>query len=220
MGTLSELPNLFVVCCNSQENVDADFMWTFLRNVFLWKGGIFVYRADHPWDVVRNNRAIKTFLDSGYDILVKCDIDQAYPANYFEEMAPLVEIYKVIGPVIYDRQEHNNYAALVREKPDGLWIDISKESGIHQFPYTHTNNFYAREVFESFGPPWYEAHMSSDGLRRENHVDGDVQDKLRAAGYPVYTNCDVAVEHIVKVRVNKEFQRKMGEDYAGHKTFL
>jgi hypothetical protein len=178
-----------------------------MYNINVYKGEIFVYRSDHPWDVIRNNRAIHVFLNTKYDILVKCDIDQWYPGDYFTKMVPLVEDYKVIGPVIYDRQFHNNYAPLVTEGPGGPWIDMTNESGIHKFPYTHTNNFYAREALEAVDPPWYEARLSSDGLHRANHVDCDFQDSLREAGYEVYTNCDMTVEHIVRARINKEYYR-------------
>lgn len=219
-----KLPNLFVVSCNSQDLVDADFMWSLLKNVFEYGnagGKVFVYRGGHPWDVVRNNQGINEFLHQfEWDIMVKCDVDQWYPDNYFLDMVPLVEEYKVIGPVIYDRMPTSYYAPLVLDKPFGQFIPIDGHSGIHTFPYTHTNNFYAREVLEKLAPPWYEAKMSEDGLSRANHVDYDFLDKIREVGYEIYTNCDITVEHIVKVKLNKKFHRAIRGSYDRSKRFL
>jgi hypothetical protein len=199
-------------------------MWSLLNNVFTYgnEGGkVFVYRGGHPWDVVRNNQGIDAFLHAlDYDIMVKCDVDQWYPENYFLDMVPLVKDYPVIGPVIYDRQQRTSFAPLVVDEPFGKFIPIDGHSGIHKFPYTHTNNFYARVALEQVAPPWYEAHLSEDGLSRANHVDYDFLDKIRDAGYDIYTNCDITVEHITKVRVSKEFHRKQRGDHGRVKRFL
>jgi hypothetical protein len=196
-------------------------MWSLLGNVYAYPGVTKLFRGGHPWDVVRNNQGIDAFLKSDFDIMVKCDVDQWYPTDYFHQMLRLVEEYKVIGPVIYDRQQETGFAPLVLDKPLGRFICIDNESGIHKFPYTHTNNFYAREVFENIPKPWYEAHMTADGLGRANHVDYDVLDKIRKAGYEVYTNCDVTVEHITTLRINREVHLRMrGDKYERVKRFL
>jgi hypothetical protein len=219
-----DLPSLFVVSCNSQDSVDSDYLWSLLSNVFAYieEGGrIFVWRGGHPWDVVRNNAGIDAFLNSDYEVMAKCDVDQWYPKDYFLDMVPLVEEYPVIGPVIYDRGQRSNFAPLVVDRPWGHFINIDNHSGIHKFPYTHTNNFYAREVFENIEKPWYEAHLSEDGLSRANHVDYDVLDKIRKAGYDIYTNCDITVDHITKIRVNREIHEKIrGNHGRRSKRFL
>jgi len=212
------------VSCNSQESVDADYLWSLLSNVFSYieEGGkVYVWRGGHPWDVVRNNAGIDAFLHAlDYDVMAKCDVDQWYPPNYFLDMAVLVEEYPVIGPVIYDRGQRSGFAALVVDKPWGRFLDIDGHSGIHKFPYTHTNNFYAREVLEKIAPPWYVAELSEDGLKRANHVDYDFLDLIREAGYDIHTNCDITVEHITKVRVTKEFHQKMRGNHARTQRFL
>jgi len=83
-------------------------------------------------------------------------------------------------------------------KPDGhgwkKW-NIEGKTGIQEVPYTHTNNFYAREVLEKIPQPWYEARLADDGLNRGNHVDYTFLDKIKAVGYPIYLNLDVEVLH-------------------------
>ena len=74
-------------------------------------------------------------------------------------------------------------------------IDIEGKSGVLQVPYAHTNLFYKREVVENVPMPWYEAYMTDDGLNRANHVDFDVLDKIKKAGYPIYIDLDVRVGH-------------------------
>ena len=79
---------LFIGICNSQELLPSKFFWSIIalrqpiRSVF--------GRAVHPWDVIRNNELIDWFLDSDCDYFVKMDVDQVYPADYFEKMLPLV----------------------------------------------------------------------------------------------------------------------------------
>jgi len=211
--TQDKLPNLFVVSCNSQDKVDSDFLWSLLGNIFTYGnagGKVKVFRTKHPLDAVRNNMGFDAFLkDKEYDICARCDVDQWYPEDYFFDTVPLVEKHKVIGPVIYDRMPFNNYAPLVIEKPWGRFIPIDGLTGIHKFPYTHINNFYAREVLEAVSPPWFEALLTEDGMGRANHPDYTFLDRIREAGYDIYTNCDITVEHLVQVRVDKEFHQKM-----------
>lgn len=202
---------LFISVCNSQEMVHSDWAWSMLynmRNEYAME----IYRSKHPWTIVRNNRAIWRFLESSADIFVKMDCDQVYPMNYFESMVPLVERYKVIGPVIYDRWSHNEYRTLVFEDKDDLydnWVDVSEECGVCSYPYTHTNNFYAREVWENIAAPWYESRTSDDGLDKLNHVDFDVLDKVKAAGYEIWLNQDVTVGHISSTSIDQEFYRRL-----------
>lgn len=161
----------------------------------------------HPWDIVRNNRLIDQFLKSDADIFVKMDIDQVYPANYFMTMVPLVDQYKVIGPLIHDRWENNKFIPLAFQNSDyGHLIpyDITGKSGIVDIPFSHTNLFYHREVLEKIPKPWYEAIATPDGLDRANHVDFSFLSKLKSAGYPIYINLDVEVEHLYTGRANRE----------------
>jgi len=188
---------LFIGICNSQDFVPSGFFWTFVNIKNIWD--TIIYRSAHPWDVVRNNKIIHDFLKSDCDILVKMDIDQTYPSNYFEKFVPLVEKYKVIGPLIYDRCEFNNHMPLAfSERYDGMVLrkmDISKKTGIVEIPYAHTNMFYSREVLEKIPSPWYEAYLRDDGLERRNHVDYTFIDKLKDAGYSTYIDLSTVVGH-------------------------
>lgn len=198
----------FVGICNSQEYVHSTFFWSFI-NMLKTECSIVPYQSGHPWDVVRNNQMIKKFLDSDCDCFVKMDVDQVYPADYFKVMLPLVEKYKVIGPLIFDRHEQNGFIPLAFEngeygklKPFNF---TGHTTGIVNIPYTHTNLFYHRDVLFNVDMPWYEAKLSADGLDRANHVDYQFLDKIKEVGFPIYTNMDVVVKHIAFVGIDVKF---------------
>ncbi len=199
--------------------LESDFVWSLLNNLTqYWPWEIF--RAGHPWDVVRNNAAIDHFLHySKADVFVKMDVDQVYPPNYFLDMVVLVESYGMIGPVIYDRHERNEFKTLAfaNKVSASSWLDVSDGVGIKSYPYTHTNNFYHRRVLERIPPPWYEAELREDGLERANHVDYDFLDKVKEynPGQECWINHDVVVEHIADVKGNREFYRKHKGDSGG-----
>lgn len=186
---------IFVGVCNSQYEVPDSFFWSFINIDCPYK--IEVFRSKHPWDVIRNNRIIYNFLASDCDILVKMDIDQAYPSNFFTKFVPLVDRFKVIGPIIHDRWKENYFVPLMFENKEHplKTMDFSCKTGIVSVPYAHTNLFYAREVWEKIPKPWYEAKMSDDGLNRENHVDFDVLDKIKKAGYEIFIDLHTKVDH-------------------------
>ena len=200
---------LFLGICNGQYHVPSDFFWSFIhmRNPY----PVTAYRSGHPWDVVRNNRIIANFLKSDCDVLIKMDIDQEYPPNFLEKLVPLVEKYKVIGPLIYDRHKVNGYMPLLFEEYNGLLLkkmDISEMSGIVKVPFPHTNLFYHREVIEKIDPPWYEAYLSYNGLVRQNHVDYTFIDKIHKAGYDITIDLDCVVGH--------QYIGYVGSDFSGH----
>lgn len=189
---------LFVGICNSQHHVPAEFFWSFINIKIVCQ--TVPFRSGHPWDVIRNNMIINKFLESDCDILAKMDIDQSYPSNYFERFIPLVEQFKVIGPLIYDRWKTYNYMPLMfSELTQGFMLkkmDLSDKTGIIEAPYAHTNLFYAREVLEKVLPPWYEAYATESGLDRKNHVDYTFLDKIKSAGYPIYIDLSTVVGHM------------------------
>lgn len=172
-----------------------------------------VCRSRHSWDVPRNNRLIKNFLDSDCDVFVKLDIDQVYPHNFFTGLVPLIQEYKVIGPMIYDRWEAGGFQPLAfteysvncKHKP----MDLTGLRGVVEIPYPHTNMFYAREVLESLDPPWYEIGLASNGVDKDRHIDYYFIDKIHKAGYKTYINLDIVVEHIALVRCNERTHKAM-----------
>ncbi len=187
---------LFLGICNSQDYVPAGFFWSFIHIRNPWPTE--ALRSSHAWDVIRNNQIIHKFLESDCDVLAKMDIDQAYPPTYFERFVPLVEKYKVIGPLIKDREPENNHMPLAFSSHNGAELrkfPLTGKTGIIDIPYSHTNLFYSREVLEKIPPPWYEAHQADDGLGRKNHVDFTFLDKIKAAGYPIYIDLDTKVAH-------------------------
>lgn len=187
---------LFIGVCNSQDTVPSGFFWTFTGMVNPYQTTLF--RSSAPWDVVRNNQIINAFLSSNCDVLAKMDIDQLYPSLYLKHFVELVEQYKVIGPLIKDRDKRSGHMPLTFASHEGLNLrkfPIANLTGIVEIPYAHTNLFYAREVLEKISPPWYEAYATPDGLSRANHVDFTFLDKIKAAGYPIYIDLGLRVAH-------------------------
>lgn len=202
--------HLFVACCNSQEMLHSKFVWSMFQNMNT-PYSITMHRASHPWTTIRNNRAILEFIRSGADIMVKMDVDQIYPENYFLDMVPLVQTYGMIGPLIYDRHDQNDYKTLAFGNKDdvlGSWIDTHGEVGIAAYPYTHTNNFYTRELITCVEPPWYEFYPTKNGFEKGNHVDFDFLDKIKETGQRCWINHDVIVKHIAICPVDGDFYEK------------
>ncbi|MHA1962355.1 MAG: hypothetical protein ACW99U_19295 [Candidatus Thorarchaeota archaeon] len=153
--------------------------------------------------------------------MVKMDIDQEYPQDYFTTMAPLALEYKVIGPEIYDRWEMNNFGILCFADKDDItsWIDCSDAKGIQSYPYTHTNNFYAREVFNGLEMPWYDTQLTPDGFEKANHMDYDFLDKVKANGYEIHINHSVEVNHIFLGKSNRDFYKRNKGDEHGFSRY-
>jgi len=210
---------IFIGVCNSQDFVPAEFFWSMLGQVdFVAKPEF--GRAKHPWDVCRNNQLIDGFLNSGCDYFAKTDIDQKYPVDYFKTLVPLVDQYKVIGPVIYDRWRGPGFIPLAfRNKmiTRENMFPLPRDGSIVDVPYSHTNLIYAREVLEKIPRPWYEAYATDDGLGRKNHVDYTFLDKIRNAGYPIYIHTGVVVGHLATQPIDQEFYDTW---HRGHKEVL
>jgi len=205
---MTERKKIFIGVCNSQSRMPSDFFWSVIRQDDFVAQPMFA-RTVHPWDVIRNNQLLDGFLKSDCDYFVKMDIDQKYPPDYFKVMVPLIEKYKIIGPLIFDRWPAGNFMPLVN------WFDLEQDSllphfelkgksGIWNVPYLHTNCFFHREAVEAVPQPHYEARMRGDGLKRDNHVDITFMRKFVEAGYKIYVNLDVVVEHVAEMPVSRE----------------
>ena len=197
------MKKIFIGVCNSQSSQPSDFFWSMIGQVDFVAQPVFA-RAIHPWDVIRNNQLIDWFLKSDCDYFAKTDVDQVYPNNYFKVMVPLIEEYKVIGPLIFDRPYSSNFTPLVNWLGDKEHYDIKGKTGIVEVPYLHTNCFFHREVWEKIPRPWYEVTMTPDGMGRANHIDADVMKKIPKAGYKIHLNYDVVVKHIAEVPIGRE----------------
>lgn len=196
-----KIKKLFVGICNSQNVIYSDFFWSIMR--LKVNSPVAFIRAIHPWDVIRNNQLIDQFLKSDFDYFVKMDVDQIYPDDYFIKMIPLVEEHKIIGPLIFDRWSAGNFLPLINWA-DKEPYDLRGKTGIIEVPYLHTNCFFHRKALEALAPPYYEANLSSDGLKRANHVDITFMKKFVMAGFKIYANLDVVVNHIAEVPVDRE----------------
>jgi hypothetical protein len=136
------------------------------------------------------------------------DVDQVYPHDYLDKMLPLLETHDVIGPMIYDRHMVSDFMPLCfEENPNDPYTKrgpaFDAVTGIQQLPYLHTNCFYNRRVLEAVPPPWYEAQLSDDGLKRANHVDFTFMRKITKAGFKIFINFDVVVAHIASVPITR-----------------
>ena len=200
---------LFVGICNSQPILYSDFFWSFLSIRIPSTCKVMVHRSIHPWDAVRNNWLIDKFLKSDCNCFVKMDVDQGYPSDYFKIMLPLLQTHDVIGPMIYDRHADSGFMPLCFERDENepyakRGKPFDNKTGIMELPYLHTNCFYNRYVLEAIKPPYYEAYLSESGLERANHVDFTFMSKVRDAGFKIYINFDVVVEHIAHLPISRE----------------
>lgn len=190
-------PKLFIGVCNSQEFVPADFHWSW---EMMEKPYEYVkIRFTHSDDVIRNNQMIDLFLQGDADIMIKMDIDQAYPKHFLSFLVPQVESHKVVGPVIFNKWRNRNYPPLLFETNDFPHMSrpMERHYGLAPIPYSHTNLLYAREVLEKLEPPWYEAHHDQRGMGRTHDVDYTFTDKIKAAGYEIYIDGSLEVAHLV-----------------------
>ena len=201
--------------CNSQNTVPSAFHWS-------WEAIDKPYeyekvRFSHDDAVIRNNEMIGAFLKSDSDILVKMDVDQKYRKDYLTVMVPLVEKYKLIGPLIYSKRRRNNYSPLLYEEdiyPLKRQIDWEKrtpENGILPIYYAHTNLFYHREVLESVEPPWYEAKYNEDCSDYKISRDFSFLEKLIKKGFKTYINMNMVVGHLVEETVNTKTHKMWNE---------
>jgi hypothetical protein len=165
--------------------------------------------------VIRNNKMIGEFLKSDSDILVKMDIDHKYRKNYLTVMVPLVEKYRMIGPLIYSKRRRNFYSPLLydediypRKRLSTDWSKRTPENGILEIYYAHTNLFYHREVFKNVEPPWYEAKYSKDCCGYKINRDFSFIEKLIKQGFKTYINMNMVVSHLVEEAVNTRTYEK------------
>jgi len=205
---MTETKKIFIGVCNSQSRIPSDFFWSVIGQEDFVAQPVLT-RTIHPYPPIRNNQLLDGFLKSDCDYFVKMDIDQKYPPDYFKVMVPLIEKYKIIGPLIFDRLPVWDFMPLVNwydQEHKSLLphFELKGKSGIWKVPYLHTNCFFHREAIEAVPQPHYEVHVRGDGLAKDNHVDITFMQKFVAAGYDIYVNLDVVVEHIAEVPVSRE----------------
>jgi len=196
------MKKIFIGVCNSQEQMPSAFFWSMIGQVDFVAQPMFA-RAVHPWDVIRNNQLIDWFLKTDCEYFVKTDVDQVYPNDYFKRMVPLLDKYEVIGPLIFDRPYQSGFTPLVNWLDSREHYDIKGKTGIEEVPYLHTNCFFRRDVLEKIPRPWYEVQMTADGMGRANHIDGTFMKKIPAAGFHIYLNYDVVVDHLATVPISR-----------------
>ena len=216
---------LFIGIKNSQDRVPSSFFWSFIYMRPVPGLRVRVERAINSRAPIRHNYLFKTFLDSDCDYFLEMDVDQVYPSCYLSKMVPLINEYKAIAPLIHDRQFADGFMPLVFSDADinGFTcrpIDIVGKHGIIEVKYCHANIFLDREVVEKIEWPPYPGLLSDDGLQKKQHADFLLNDKIRNAGYKLYVNLDVEVEHIVEFPMNrKRWEKWHGKGKKGYEFF-
>ena len=198
---------LFIGVCNSQPTVPSTFHWSWeaIEKPYPYEK----VRFDQNEAVLRNNNMVSEFLKSDCDIMVKMDIDQEYPTNYFKVMVPLVEKHKLVGPLIYNKWRKNAYPPLLYVsntfplvRPTRDWMKDVDKDGMYKTPYAHTNLFYSREILEKIDAPWYEIGISEDGCSLTMNSDLSFIDKIIKLGYYTYINTNIEVGHLVEESID------------------
>lgn len=213
---------LFVGIKNSQDRVPSSFFWSFIYMTSVPGLQVRVERSGSSRAPIRHNYLLRTFLDSDCDCYVEMDVDQIYPCDYLQKMVPLIHEYKAVAPLIHDRQFSNGFMPLVFSDADidkfvCSPIDITGKHGIIEVKYCHANIFLDREVAEKIEWPPYPGLLSDDGLQKKQHADFLFNDKIRQAGYKIYVNLDVEVEHIVEFPMNRKRHEKWhGKQRSGY----
>ncbi len=205
---------LFIGIPNSQHVVPSLFFWSVIGIKQIIPS--VVKRSGVSTGIIRNNILIRAFLDSDCDYFIKLDVDQTYPPDYFEVMVPLIEKYKCIGPLIFDRWEESRFAPLVFVEPreDAKWMKLDdpvealKRRGIEERKFSHSNLFLHRKVLEAIPPPWYNIAISDDGMEKMYHGDRYFVNNITKAGYKLYINYDVVVKHITEVEIDRGVHKK------------
>jgi hypothetical protein len=201
---------LFIAVPNSQDFVPSRFHWSWDK---MDKPVDFVReRFDHSYGCVRLNQAVDKFLKSDCDTLTFMDIDQEYPRNYLRAMLHLAEKYPVIGPLIYNKWRWNNFPPLMCSENKYPFMSPPilgmENTGVQEVPYAHNNMFYAREVLEKIEPPWFDLNLNETGTARADSGDFRFNDKVKAAGYKIYVNTDIIVQHLVMINVDTRLHNK------------
>ena len=199
---------LFIAIPNSQHVVPSSFFWSFINMRPVCQ--VIVRRATHPLSAIRHNWLFKWFLESDCDYFLAMDVDQIYPPDYLQVMVPLIDEYKVLAPLIYDRWARNDYMPLAFDVADidnflASKMDITGKRGIIEVQYCHSQLFMAREVMEKLPSPPYPGGLSADGLQKIRHSDGFLNQNIRKAGYKIHLNLDMVVKHIAETPVDREF---------------
>lgn len=194
---------LFIGVPNSQPVVPSLFFWSVMgiRPII----PSVLKRAGQSTSAIRNNVLIRTFLDSDCDYYIKLDVDQTYPPNYFTAMIPLLEEYKCIGPLIFDRWQESKFVPLVWEQPARKTV---AKTGIEEVPFLHSNCFFHREVLEAISPPWFDVAITRDGLNKTFHGDRHFMGKVPEAGYKIYVNYDVVVKHLAEIEIDRDIYER------------
>lgn len=197
---------LFIGIANSQSTVPSLFFWSLLAIKPALPTTI--KRAGQSEAVVRDNSLIYWFLKSDCDYFVNMDIDQTYPPDYFEVMVPLIDEYKCIGPLIFDRWPESGFMPLMAMDEGFSQFNANKvldSRGIIEVPFSHNNLFFAREVLEAIEPPWCNMELRKDGMGKTFHQDRCQTERIVEAGYKIYINTDVVVKHIVEMEIDRDF---------------
>ena len=148
-------------------------------------------------DTMRDN-GTKRFLDSGAGYIIWFDADQVYPPDTILRLGDYLDCgLKIVAGLTPDK---TGRPLAFRFDSDGKMIrDDSIRPGmglVEVAGYGMGGVAIAREVFEAFGPPWFERR---DSDVHKHCLNEDIAFYLRAkkAGFEMYIDTDLTFEHIV-----------------------
>jgi len=140
----------------------------------------------------------RSFLESGADYIIWFDADEVYPPDTILRLAEYLDCgLKIVAGLSPTK---GGQSIVFNLEPDGglkrndvirpgmglVEIDACGMAGVA----------IAREVFETFGPPWFERRDTEDHTQSLNE---DIAFFLRAkkAGFEAYVDTDLTFEHII-----------------------
>jgi GT2 family glycosyltransferase len=140
----------------------------------------------------------RSFLESGADYIIWFDADQVYPPDTILRLAEYLDCgLKIVAGLTPSKAGHPLAFRFISNDEFERDDSILPGKGLIEIDGCGMGGVaIAREVFEAFGPPWFERRDSEDHTQSLNE---DIAFFLRAkrAGFQLYIDTDLTFEHIV-----------------------
>lgn len=180
----------------------------------------FVYmRPDHrgPIDEVRNLLVLDA-LENQCTHLVMLDTDQTYPRHVITRL--LSHDLDAVGALVYRRYPPFD-PVMYRARPDSNGYDHVPEKEMFSGKLVEVDAtgcgcvMFKTDVFHQVDPPWFVFHPPK-GEKMNIGEDIGFCAKLRRAGYKIFVDTSLEVEHLALMSVNRSaytLYRTLSEHY-------
>jgi len=167
----------------------------------------FVYmRPDHrgPIDELRNLLVIDA-LDNGCTHLIMLDTDQTYPRHTIPRL--LSHDLDVVGALVYRRYPPFD-PVMYRARPDGDGYDHVRKEEMFSGDLVEVDAtgcgcvMFKTDVFLKIGHPWF-VFRPPEGEGKNLGEDVGFCAKLKNAGYRIFVDTSLEVEHLALMSVNR-----------------